>query len=282
MSIPESQLKTWSQLGAQVRSQSTYESIKRALANHHWPTNMASPSVYLQGSYRNHTNIAGDSDVDVVVETSNVFYSDLTSAELSLRGYPEGQFTWSQFRDEVRAALKAHFNIDRVTQGDKCIKVGSARHRLNADVVPCCEYRRFENGVVQGITFWTRSGVQVINYPEIHYQNGTAKNEACGGNYKRMIRVFKNARNAARSEFPSYFLECMLYNVSSFQYSGNLGGMFVRVLQELLDSKTDHSMTYWYCQNRQQSMFGNASHQIDRTQAHRVIDALVNVWSEWR
>ena len=39
---------------------------------------MGSPSVYLQGSYRNHTNFAGDSDVDVVVETSGVFYHNLT------------------------------------------------------------------------------------------------------------------------------------------------------------------------------------------------------------
>ena len=38
---------------------------------------MGRPSVYLQGSYRNHTNIAGDSDsdVDVVVESGNLFYS---------------------------------------------------------------------------------------------------------------------------------------------------------------------------------------------------------------
>ena len=73
MTIAENQLRTWSQLGAQARSQRTYQSIRNALGRHVWPPAMGSPSVYLQGSYRNHTNIAGDSDVDVVVESSGVF-----------------------------------------------------------------------------------------------------------------------------------------------------------------------------------------------------------------
>ena len=81
MAISEQQLETWSRLGAQARSQRTYESIRNALGNHFWPAPMEAPAVYLQGSFRNHTNIAGDSDVDVVVEASGVFYSDLTEME---------------------------------------------------------------------------------------------------------------------------------------------------------------------------------------------------------
>ena len=168
MAIPEQQLKTWSRLGAQVRSQRTYESIQKALANRQWPAAMGSPRVYLQGSYRNHTNIAGDSDVDVVVESSDVFYSDLTEAEKRLRAMTPGQFTWEEFRDEVFGALAARYSPGRVRQGEKCIHVGGAGDRLNADVVPCCEYRTYGNGYAKGITFWTRSGIQVVNYPELH------------------------------------------------------------------------------------------------------------------
>ena len=90
MKIPENQLRTWSQLGAQARSQRTYQSIRNALDRHVWPPAMGSPSVYLQGSYRNHTNIAGDSDVDVVVESSGVFYDNLTPEERRLRGFQPG------------------------------------------------------------------------------------------------------------------------------------------------------------------------------------------------
>ena len=243
---------------------------------------MKTPAVYLQGSYRNHTNIAGDSDVDVVVETSGVFYSDLTEVEKQSRGLTPGRFTWREFRDEVHRVLAAHYSAGRVRQGDKCIHVGGAGDRLNADVVPCCEYRSYRNGYAEGITFWTQSGIQVVNYPELHYTRGTAKNEACGGNYKRTIRMFKNARNAADSDFPSYFLECLLYNVSAIRYSGSLQVLFAGVLRELYDAKASGAMAYWTCQNGQQSIFGNAIHQIDLGSAHRLVDALVALWNNSR
>ena len=281
MAIPEQRLKTWSKLGAQVRSQQTYESIRGALADHQWPWAMGVPRVYLQGSYRNHTNIAGDSDVDVVVETSGVFYSNLTEAEQRLRGFTPGQFTWHEFRDEVFRALVARYSPGRVRQGNKCIQVGGAGDRLNADVVPCCEYRRYGNGYLKGITFWTRSGVQVVNYPELHFDNGTRKSERCNQNYKRMIRVFKNARNEAGSDFPSYFQECLLYNVADRRFAGSHAIMFAGILQDLLDAKANGSMAYWNCQNGIQQVFGTAIHQIDLGVAHRLVDELVALWNNW-
>ena len=72
-----------------------------------------------------------------------------------------------------------------------------------------------------------------MNYPQIHYEHGTRKNEVCGGDYKAVIRVFKNARNAAGGGFSSYFLKSLLYNVSTFRYSGNHQSMFHGILVEL-------------------------------------------------
>ena len=283
MAIPENQLNSWSHLGAQVGSQRTYESIRNALARHVWPADMGSPSVYLQGSYRNHTNIAGDSDVDVVVETSRVFYENLTPEERRRRGFRPGRFTWEDFRDEVYSALASHYSEGRVRLGNKCIRVGGAGNRLDADVVPCCEYRAYgREGYAKGITFWTQTGTRVVNYPQLHYQNGTRKNQACGENYKPMIRVFKSARNAAGSDFPSYFLECLLYNVSPLRYSGTLGGMFHGILAELHASSMYGSMTQWSCQNGEQAIFGNAIHQTDLGSANKCVSALVQLWNNWR
>ena len=73
MAITEQQLSNWSGLGAQKGSADTYNSIKTALGQYVFPAGM-NYRVYLQGSYPNHTNIRGDSDVDVVVETDGVFY----------------------------------------------------------------------------------------------------------------------------------------------------------------------------------------------------------------
>ena len=157
MKIPENQLRTWSQLGAQARSQRTYQSIRNALDRHVWPPAMGSPSVYLQGSYRNHTNIAGDSDVDVVVESSGVFYDNLTPEERRLRGFQPGRYSWENFRNEVYGALVTHYSQGKVQQGNKCIHVGGAGDRLNADVIPCCEHRAYGAGGYPGrMRAWKR------------------------------------------------------------------------------------------------------------------------------
>lgn len=37
MTIPKSQLETWSNQGATVTSKSTHESIRNALSNYDWP-----------------------------------------------------------------------------------------------------------------------------------------------------------------------------------------------------------------------------------------------------
>ena len=56
MAIPESQLSRWSDHGAQESSKRTHEAIRRVLNAHSWPHGMTY-DFYLQGSYRNDTNI---------------------------------------------------------------------------------------------------------------------------------------------------------------------------------------------------------------------------------
>ena len=181
----------------------------------------------------------------------------------------------------MNRALAARYSPGRVRQGDKCIHVGGAGDRLNADVVACCEYRTYRNGYAEGIAFRTAAGFEVVNYPELHYANGAGKSAACDGNYKRMVRVFKNARNDAGSDFPSYFLECLLHNVGDHRYRGGYTAMFAGILAELVDAKTTGSMAYWPCQNGQQAMFGTGIHQIDLGSAYRLVDALAALWRGW-
>lgn len=163
MAIPEQQLSSWSRLGAQQGSASTYNSIKLALERHQWPFGM-DHHVYLQGSYPNDTNIRGNSDVDVVVESQNVFYHNVPDDLREKYGLTHyGSYTWSQFRAEVRRALANYYGSTRVGDGSKCIKVAGSGNRLNADVVPCNTYREYDNhgSYANGITFWTRS-IQVV------------------------------------------------------------------------------------------------------------------------
>ena len=198
MAIPEGQLETWSKSGAQKSSAETYNSIKAALSSHKWPSDMGDYTVYLQGSYPNHTNIRGDSDVDVIVEAPVVFYHNVLKEQRARYGLTTpGTFTWTQFRDEVRKALINHYGSSQVAQGNKCIKVAGHGNRLNADVIPCNEYRSYSYtdiyNYAKGITFWTRINRQIINYPKLHLGNGSEKIDVATTNrtsvYSRMPEI---------------------------------------------------------------------------------------------
>ena len=284
MGIPEDQLETWSRSGAQKGSADTYNSIKAALESHKWPSVMGNYSVYLQGSYPNHTNIRGDSDVDVVVETPDTFYHNVPEEQRAYYGLTTpGSFRWFEFRDEVRQALMNYYAPSAITQGNKCIKVAGNGGRLNADVIPCNEYRNYTNinAHAKGITFWAGSGTQIVNYPKLHLTNGSAKNQSCGNNYKPNIRVFKNARNRADNDFPSYFLECLLYNVPDSYFTSSSSTTFHNVLNYLYQASNGNQLPSFICQNGQQYMFGTNAHQTSIGAAHSFINALVNLWNNW-
>src|SRR5437870_11381300 len=81
MPIPESQLETWTHQGATTTAKSTHETIRRALAADSSPIKDKDFEIYLQGSYKNDTNIRGDSDVDVVVQLNSTFDPSLSSLD---------------------------------------------------------------------------------------------------------------------------------------------------------------------------------------------------------
>jgi len=60
MAIPEAQLETWSHQGATVTSESTNGSIKTALESSNSKIKNKNTDIYLQGSYKNSTNIRFD------------------------------------------------------------------------------------------------------------------------------------------------------------------------------------------------------------------------------
>ena len=94
----------------------TYEIIKLAIERHDWTAFYGNPDVYLQGSYRNDTNIYGDSDVDVVAECSGIFYDNVPRT-----GGGSG-YSWNDYRAEMLRVLQAAFP-GQVTSKNKCIKV---------------------------------------------------------------------------------------------------------------------------------------------------------------
>jgi len=288
MAIPESQLERWSHKGAVETAKRTHESIRTALQQYA-VLNGKDFEVYLQGSYKNDTNIRGDSDVDVVVQLNSTFRSNLSEEQKRLFGFTAAAYGWNDFRRDVMQALRSYYGSDRVREGRKSLKVQTSY--LPADVVVCIQYRKYnqlprsKRNFVEGMTFYVPSEDRwVINYPKMHYENGKKKNQATNELYKKTVRLFKNARTylidrgvAPQDLAPSYFLECLLYNVPNSKFSGSFQDIFYEIVSWLLQAQ----LSDFICQNEQMSLFGNTPEQWTTDNAKRFIRHMVDLWSNW-
>ncbi|KAA3645884.1 MAG: nucleotidyltransferase [Chloroflexi bacterium] len=148
MAISSSQLETWSHQGAITNSATTYNSIKTAIESSNSLIKDRDHKVYLQGSYKNSTNIRGNSDVDVVLQLNSTFRSDLNSLSEKDKSvyhskYPDAKYNWPDFRRDVLSTLREYYGASQVTEGDKSIKIGASSNRLASDVVVCITYRKY-------------------------------------------------------------------------------------------------------------------------------------------
>jgi hypothetical protein len=249
-------------------------------------------TAYLQGSYANSTNIRGNSDVDVVVEMTSVFYHDLTEAQKQTRGFTApGQFRYADLRREVVAALQNYYGATAVdASGPNAIVIVASGSRLKADVLPCVMYRRYAGvaSPVEGITFWNQhTQEQKINFPKIHIDNGSIKNNntCTSGWYKPSVRMFKNARERIigssvelRKRYPSYFVECLLYNVPHDAYGTSYVSTYADGVNFLAAALKDGRAQTFTTQSRQQPLFGTASTQWSLDNAKLFVADLVNLW----
>ncbi len=256
MGITEEQLQSWTNSPSDTKPQLTHEQIRKALEQSSVLKNKTY-EIYLQGSYANSTNIKGDSDVDIVVQLNSVFgYDDtkLTPVEKTLFNltFPDSSsYRWINFNNDVYNALFAYFGQGNIQQGKKSIKLLGNDYRLNADIVPCLQYRKYQNfnlqnqnDFVEGIKFWTYDQTKkIINYPKLHKQNGEDKNSRLrtNENYKDLVRIVKNIKSSLVDNkgmnpkiAPSYFLECSIYNVPDGHFGGNYQASLTNILDFLL------------------------------------------------
>jgi hypothetical protein len=97
--------------------------------------------------------------------------------------------------------------------------------------------------------------------------------------------MFKNARNTATEKgllvegtAPSYFVECLLFNVPDECYTASVRDTYAAVVNHLSASVIDG----YYCQNGQLPLFGPASTQWNTTAATTFVLALVTLWRDWK
>lgn len=301
MSIPESQLETWSHQGAEATAKATHESIRTALKKYNWPRDVRFDD-YLQGSYRNATNIRGDSDVDLVAELTSTFRPEISrlsapeKQRYEQRYGTEATYNWVNFRSDMLQALRDYYGYSAVSEGKKSLKVEASSGRLPADVVVCMKYRKFlsfpvsgEPQTIEGMTFWVPTEDRwVINYPKIHHANGTRKQSATSNRYKRTVRMFKNARSymVQRGLFgdgvaPSYFLECFVYNMPDSRFDNSLQQTYVNALSSFTTAFEEGGYQSYLCQNGQDLLFGDQPEQWRVDNAFALLKALIRLWEDW-
>jgi len=213
--------------------------------------------VFAQGSYRNNTNVRLQSDVDICVRLMDVFFTDFNSASGLTRemvGLNDAKYPYSQYKNDVEKALINKFGKDSIKRGNKAFDVHANSYRVDADVVACCEHRRYttqkvngEYHYLSGAELQPDNGGRIINWPHQHYENGVAKNNATGYRFKYIVRGLKRLRNemadkgiAAATPIPSYLVECLVWNVPnrSFGQSNYISDV-ANVLEYTINSTAD-------------------------------------------
>lgn len=278
MSFTYEVLEKWKRRGADNKSKNTYDMIVGLLKKHCSDiVDVNSESVFLQGSYANHTNIKDDSDIDVVVLAYNVFGNNAREVlppvkiEEFNRIYSDSYYTLEEFKEALYQRLNGVFSSGgriNIERGNKTLKFNQNEEfwqYVPVDIVPAFEYRKYSaNSVVdkdkqiEGVKIYDSYKKEyIINYPKVHKKNGEAKNQTyrTNGNYKETVRIFKQIKKhlidtkvISEDLMPSYNLECMLYNVPDNLFKKDLVERIDAIINWLNDNLSmgfleQHEMT---------------------------------------
>lgn len=237
----ETQFSTWAQPPGKTevdRIDNTILAVRKAMD----ADDFLSPrtKVFAQGSYRNRVNVRKDSDVDIgVLYTGNTFCPDYPEGTTNETfGNIDGDYNYYDFKDRVGEALVSRFGKSVVTRGNKAFDVHENTYRVDCDVVPVFEHRRYRtNGsYICGVQLYPDSGGEIINWPERlydnkhwpdqHYENGVVKNTSTNRSYKGCVRILKKLRNrmdeegiTAAKPIPGFLIECMTWNAPDALFS---------------------------------------------------------------
>lgn len=247
MVISEEQLKSWSHQGSITQSSTTYNAVKSSLEQGMSFCRISNCDIFLQGSYGNHTNIYAESDVDVVIQQNNYFYNDLESLSEDERAAYNAAHrqvsSLTDFKNEIMKILTQKYG-KLISVGDKAITISAHSNHKKVDVIPACQFRRYyrfkstiDQSYEEGISFFKKDGVQIINYPKQHSENLTKKHQSTNGWFKPVVRIIKNLhaklidnKMIEKSVASLYFIEGLLYNVPDNYFKNSYQDCFLNAI----------------------------------------------------
>jgi hypothetical protein len=297
VSVPESQLDTWSHIGSQTQSASTYQSVKAVIESANAPYAGRSVTSFLQGSYGNDTNVFGvESDVDIVLKTASIYYPDVShlpadQKERYWRDHTKADYSQEQFRTDVTTWLREQYKGD-FDPGDKALTIKANGSRRSADVLACSDYRRFirfnghqDSSYVEGICFKLPDGTLIPNFPKQHHENCVAKHQQTKSYFKPMVRIWKNMRNRMQADgiipsgiAPSYYIEGLLWNVPNDRFGGSYQDTFLKCYAYIQGA----DKTKLVCANQNAWLLRKGEHTSwDPDQFQTFFDELGTFWNDF-
>ena len=297
MSIPESQLETWSHQGSITQSSNTYNSIKNVLEAGATPYASKNYKVFLQGSYGNDTNIYAESDVDIVIRLDDCFFSDveqLSDEEKTAHkeAFTDAAYTHVDFKRDVLSVLTTQYG-SAVKAGDKAIAIDANGSRRKSDVIVATQFRRYtkfrstsDSAYIEGICFFNAAGERIANYPKQHSANLTARHQASSKWLKPMARVFKNMRSRMVDDgliksgiAPSYYVEGLLYNVPTERLTTSYQDCVVNTLNWYRQGAKKVDLV---CANEQYYLLRDGHHTCwPEANCDAFVEAAIKLWNEW-
>lgn len=269
----EEMLRGWtgpSSTTEQEKQDRTERMIRQAVKEHA-AFDSCDLKVYAKGSYANNTNVKTDSDVDIAVECGDVFYWDEADkgTHTSTESY-SGIWTPSKLRSELGAALGAKFPGQVDSSGSTAFRIDSGSARVEADVVPCFDYRYYfsSDNYREGAKVFKKDGSSLVNYPVQQLENGRAKNNRTKKFYKSAVRIMKRVENAmviesVHREVPSFFVECLVYNCPDSillrsTWTETIQGVIVNIWDSLQGDEPSEDSDRWLEVNDCKYLFSRA------------------------
>jgi hypothetical protein len=275
------------------RCENALSSIRNAI-NRSEKLNKRNIKIFSQGSYRNNVNVRQDSDVDVGVICFDTFFTTYPSGmgDSDFGNIPSS-YTYKQFKNELEEALVSYFGRTAVTRGNKAFDIKENSYHVEADVVPLCEIRTYNQnkGYFCGVALLPDNGARIENYPEklsqewpdipLHYENGVQKNTATGRSYKGAVRIIKKLRNemadkgiACASPIPGFLVECLVWNAADRCFSADTWEDKIQgILCDLWSKTKEEAQCKEWCEVNNIKYLFHPSQKWTREQAHTFIDS---------
>ena len=118
MGIHCDKLVAWARTGLQEKSKQTYGRFKEIIEQEFG----GSAEVFLQGSYRNHTNVRDNSDIDIVILFKDIVVNHSVFFANMINNSNNTQFglnSFAQLRNKVMQKLNGKYGFN-LELGTKC------------------------------------------------------------------------------------------------------------------------------------------------------------------